>query len=234
MRVTSNMWMSHFTYMNESCHTCGWVVSSPPCVTTVDILHSTATHGNTVQHTATHCYTLKHTATHCNTPQHTATHYNTLGCWQTARSQQTATSINKHCNTLQQSAGRRCYHDCMRHWVYAWLILCVIDMCFMNHLLCHAILYVTHVTDSCHTYKWLIHVTHLNGWFMAHMWMNQSHVSHTWKNHVTSINVSCHTWDWVLNVHVNTEININTCKWTHRGISKQIDINDVHICVQCK
>ena len=87
--------MSHVTYMVESCHTCEWVVSWPPCVTTIDILHSTATHDNTLQHTTPHWNTLPHTAAHCNTPHHTATHCNTLH----------HTAV--HCVTLQHTAPHR-------------------------------------------------------------------------------------------------------------------------------
>ena len=125
-------------HMNESCHTCEWVIS----------LHHTATHTATLCNsacamggctrtlaldccalqytatlTATHRITLQHslhhTATRCNTLQHslqhTATHCNTL--------QHTATLIASHCNILQHTATH-CNTQCntlQQCWCYGWL-----------------------------------------------------------------------------------------------------------------
>jgi len=69
--------MSHVTYMNKSCHTCGWVMTHQPSWRGKTLQH-TATHWHTLQHTATHCNKLRHTATHCKTLRHTAN--NALHC----------------------------------------------------------------------------------------------------------------------------------------------------------
>jgi len=86
-RIMSHTWMSHVTYIIESCHSytrdetwhrCQQVMSLESRATLCNTLQHTATLCNTLQHTATHCNTLQHTATHCNTLQHTATHCNKL------------------------------------------------------------------------------------------------------------------------------------------------------------
>jgi len=58
----------------------------------LQLLFTSTTHCQILQHTAKHCNILQHIATYCNTLQHTATHCNTL--------QHTVT----HCNTLQHTA----------------------------------------------------------------------------------------------------------------------------------
>ena len=126
--VSSHIWMSHGTRMDESrpkyervtSHVCMHRVGCKP--DSNHILNSIDTHCNTLQHTATHCNTLLHTSA-CvtwdvnqiptishpipsSTLQHTATYFNTL--LHTAAHCCTLLHTATHCNTLLHTATH-CY-----------------------------------------------------------------------------------------------------------------------------
>ena len=59
---------------------------------------------------------------------------------------------------------------------------------------------ITHVTESCHTYAWVMTPRHGGGYTL--------YVPHMQKSHVTNMNASYHTWsDWS-----------HTCVWTVTGL----------------
>jgi len=119
------------TAKNESCHTCGRVMTHmyegvmSLCPLSTDTIHDAASHCNTLQHTATHCNALLHTATHCNILQRTATHCNTLQ--HTAMHYNTLQCTTTHCYTLQHTA-RHCYT--LQHVHYSVLQCAVV--CYSN------------------------------------------------------------------------------------------------------
>ena len=82
---------------------------------------------------------------------------------------------------------------------------------------------VTHVTESCHTYEWVMwhiwisHVTHMNEschtyeWVMSHIWM--SHVTHMNESWIASwVQVNYVTHEWVMS-------HIWMCHVTHLNAS---------------
>ena len=86
MNESRDIWMSHVTHMNGSCHTYEWVMSHIWMGHVTHMHESCHTYSwhtcNTLQHTATRCNTLQHIpdthAIHCNTLQRAATHCNTF------------------------------------------------------------------------------------------------------------------------------------------------------------
>jgi len=88
-------------------------------------------------------------------------------------------------------------------------------------VLCHTykLSWVTHMSESCHTYEWVIQQTnepcHIYEWAMSYIWM--SHV-------ISELNELCHTNEWVTVhawvSHVTHEW-IMSCAWkSHKQINK--------------
>ena len=91
----SFMWISHIPHVNESCHTCKWVMSykrvrhvphmkesrhTYECVmkeACTSCVEGTHTHSDSLSHIHAHFLSLTHTHTHTHTHAHTHTHTHT-------------------------------------------------------------------------------------------------------------------------------------------------------------
>jgi len=195
--VTSHIWMSHVTHMNESYHTSKWVMSH--------IWMSHVTHLNESRHTSewvtSHIW-MSH-VTHMNESYHTSK-WVTSHIWMS------------HVTHLNESSQGWFRVTCVAYpKAKRWVMSHVMSHTWMSH--------VTHMNESYHTSKWVMshiwmsHVAHLNEschtseWVMSHIWMSHvtgltlsdvyripqgkemSHVTHIMR-HVTLVYKSCLTY----------------------------------------
>jgi len=96
--------------------------------------------------------------------------------------------------------------------------LCVcVSFTFVSFVfLCMYVYIYTLLTKSCHTYIWMIHVTHMNE--SCHT--RECVKSHIWMSHVTHVNESCHTYDGVSSLFV--------CEFTWCNMPR----SDMCMCIQ--
>jgi len=153
--VMSHVWMSHVTHMNESCHTCEWVMARLKTSPTGKF-NSLVTHVNESCHTCG--WLISHT-------------------W---RSHITRVNESSHGEKIKRDV------DKSTPLSHMW----------MGH--------VTHVNGSCHTCEWVMSWKknqarrgHINpsGEVISHMWMSYLHRcrGHVCISYVTRVNLSCHT-----------------------------------------
>ena len=154
--VMSHIWMSHVTHVNESCHACEWITYTYAWVKS-HMGMSHVTHMNASRYTrgwvTSHIW-MRHMS-------HTNESYHELKVWSHGREKKTLARVMSHIGMSESC------HTWMSHFTH------------MN------------VNKSCHTYKWVIahlwmsHVTHMDE--SCHTY--EGVMSHTWMSHVSLVNM---------------------------------------------
>jgi len=172
----SHIWMSHVTQMNESCHTCEWVMS-----------HMWMDH---VAHAKKSRHTLLSTSR--TRSQEFASCHITMGHvpyeW-----------VMSHNHESCPVEGRRKNSPGVRSHVTHMHASCHTYECVMAH---KQIGRATRTNESCHTYKWVMshlwesHVAHENGSY--HTLFGRRKNWPGGRSHVTRMHASCHTYVCVM------------------------------------
>jgi len=201
-----DIWMSHVTQMNQSCHSnervmYAWVMSH--------IWMSHVTQSSTAMHRSSFEYVTWITS---RIASHT---------WMSH-----VTHVNESCHSHESVTS----HTWMSHVTHmnesCQTHESVTSHTWMSH--------VTHVNESCHTHEWVTShtwmrlVTHMNESRHTHEWVT----SHTWMSHVTHMNESCHTHEWVtshtwmcLVTHINESRHTHEWVTSHTWMSHVTHIN---------
>ena len=134
--------MSHVTHVDESCHTCEWVMSH--------MWMSHVTHDNESCHTCEWVMSLTHVDESCHTCAWVMSHM----------TMSHVTHVNESCHTcewvMSQMWMSHVTHVNESFHTWQWV---------MSHM---TMSHVTHVNESCHTcgwvmsHMWMSHVTHVN------------------------------------------------------------------------
>ena len=185
--VMSHIWVSPVTHMNESCHTYEWIMSHAGWQVAQGIHRLAMSHVTHMNESCHMCeWVMPHIrmshVTHMNESCTTYEWVLSRAGWQQTQEIQRQDSVIQCPLTLSEKRSE---------WVMSHI--------WMSH--------VTSVSESCHTYEWVIRFSHSMSfdtlkkkvWVRHVTCVNGScHVSHTWVSHVTYVNESCHTCEWVM------------------------------------
>ena len=182
--VMSHIWLSHVIHMNESCYTCEWVTSH--------MSMSHVTHVNEscricewviskmwmshVTHVNKSCRICERVMSHMWTSH--VTHVNESCRIQGGEDPQDVLNCRSFSAKEPLIIGLFCgnLHIKIRHPM--GLRHPVWKECCSNHIRAIQKRDMSHMYESCHTCTWVM--------------------SHMWTSHVTHVNESCHTCEWVM------------------------------------